>query len=168
LLARTSRSPRTHAARGGEYERHRHVGGVFGQHARRVGHGDAALARGIEIDVIDAGAEGGDQLQTRAGLAQHPAVDAVGHGGHQHVGGLYRVDQLGGGKRRILDIEAGLEQLHEPRLDRVGQPPGDDHQRLFLGARGHMCPIAIPLPTCPAERSPSARKARLFKCLSSI
>jgi hypothetical protein len=32
------------------------------------------------------GAERGDQLQARSGLRQHAAVDAVGHGGHQHVG----------------------------------------------------------------------------------
>jgi hypothetical protein len=49
--------------RHGQDQRHRHVGGVFGQHARRVGHGDAALDRGGDVDVVDAVAEVGDQLE---------------------------------------------------------------------------------------------------------
>ena len=46
-----------------EDQRHGHVGGVLGEDARRVGHGDAALQRGRHVDVVDAVAEIGDQLQ---------------------------------------------------------------------------------------------------------
>ena len=35
-------------------------------------------------------------------------------------------------QRLVVGIQPGVEQLHQPRLDRVGQLPGDDHQRLFL------------------------------------
>ena len=33
-------------------------------------------------------------LSCGSGLAQYAAVDAVGHRGHEHVGGLHRLDQL--------------------------------------------------------------------------
>ena len=75
-----------HPPRRRQHQCHRHVGGVFGQHARRIGDCDAALAGRVEVDMVDAGAERGDQLQSRPGLRQHAAVDAVGDGGHQHVG----------------------------------------------------------------------------------
>ena len=80
--------------RHGEDQRHGHVGGVLGEHARRVGDEDAAVPRRLEVDIVDAGAELGDQLELRAGLAQSAPVDAVGDGRHQHVGGLDRLDQL--------------------------------------------------------------------------
>ena len=61
------------AARHGEDQRHRDVGGVVGQDARRVGHRDAAGARRFKIDIVDAGAEIGDQLQLFAGARQNAA-----------------------------------------------------------------------------------------------
>ena len=131
-----------HAARGGQHQRHRHVGGVLGQHARGIGDRDAAGFREIQVDVIDAGAERSDELQPGTGLAQHAAVDAIGDGRHQNVGGLYRLHELGGRERRVIDVETGIEQLHEPGFDRLGEFPGDDHQRLLLGAGRHICPIS--------------------------
>ena len=115
--------------RHGEDQRHGHVGGVLGEHARRIGDDDAAVARGLEVDIVDAGAELGDQLQVRPGLAQHAAVDAVGHGRHQHVGGLGRLDQLLARERPVIEIEACVEQLAQPRLNDVGKLAGDDNDR---------------------------------------
>ena len=100
---------RAHAARRGQHQRHRHVGCVLGQHARRVGDGDAAMARGVEIDMVDAGAERGDQLELRTGLAQHAAVDAVGDGRHQYVRGLHRLDELRGIERLVVGVQPGVE-----------------------------------------------------------
>ncbi len=112
-------------------QRHGHVGGVLGQHARRVGDADGALAGGGEVDVIDAGAERGDELQPRPGGGDPRGIDAVGDRRHQHVGLLHRRGELGLAQRRILEIEPHVEQLHHPRLDRVGQLAGDHDQDLL-------------------------------------
>ena len=81
-------------ARHRQDQRHGHVGGVLGEHAGRVGDGDAALHGGGDVDIVDAVAEIGDQLELLAGLAEHRGVDAVGDGRHQHVGGLHRLGEL--------------------------------------------------------------------------
>jgi hypothetical protein len=41
---------------------HGHIGGVFGQHAGRIGHRDAALHRRRHVDIIDTVAEIGDEF----------------------------------------------------------------------------------------------------------
>ena len=81
-------------ARHRQDQRHGHVGGVLGQNARRVGDGNAALNGGGDVDIVDAIAEIGDQLELLAGLAEHRGVDAVGDGRHQHVGDLHRFGEL--------------------------------------------------------------------------
>jgi hypothetical protein len=127
-----------HAPGRRQHQRHRHVGGVLGEHTRRVGDDDAALARSVEVDVVDAGAERGDQLQLGPGLGEHAAVDLVRHRRHQDVGALGRVDQLGRAQRLVVGIEPGVEQLHEPGFDGVGKLARHDHQRLFLGTGRHV------------------------------
>ena len=111
-------------------QRHGHVGGVLGEDARRVGHGDAALDRGGDVDVVDAVAEIRDQLEPVAGLAQHGVVDAVGDGRHQHVGGLDRLDQLRLRHRLVVGVELRVEQLAHADLDRVRQLARDHDERL--------------------------------------
>ena len=123
-------------ARHGQDQRHGHVGGVLGQHAGRIGDDDAAYARGIEVDVVDAVAEIGDQLELRAGLGDQRAVDAVGDGGHQHVRRLDRLGELGLAQRLVVDVEARVEQLAHARLDCLRQLARDDHQG-FLGGGRH-------------------------------
>ncbi len=71
----------------------------------RVGDGDAALPGGRQIDMVDAGAEGGDEAQIVAGLRKDPGIDPVGHGGHQDVGDLHRLDQLGLGQRMVVEVQ---------------------------------------------------------------
>ena len=50
---------------------------------------------GGDVDIVDAVAEIGDQLELLAGLAEHRGVDPVGDGRHQHVGGLHRLGEFG-------------------------------------------------------------------------
>ena len=121
------------APRHGEDQRHGHVGGVFGEHAGRVGDGDAALHGGGDVDIVDAVAEIGDQLQPLARLAEHRAVDVIGHRRHDDVGGLGGGDQLGMAHRLVVGIEPGVEQFAHAHFDAVRQPPGDHDKRLFAG-----------------------------------
>ena len=118
-------------ARHRQHQRHGHVGGVLGEHARRVGDGDPALHGGGDVDIVDAVAEIGDQLELLARLREHRGVDAVGDGRHQHVGGFYRFGQLGLRHRLVVGIEPGVEKFPHAQLDVVGQLAGDDDQRLF-------------------------------------
>ena len=132
--------------RHGEDQRHGHVGGVLGQHAGRVGDDDAAVARRLEVDIVDAGAELSDQLQVRAGLAQHGTVDAVGDGRHQHIGGLGRLDQLLARERLVFEIEARVEQLAQPRLNDIGKLARDDNDRSIShkGPARIECGVGVP------------------------
>ena len=124
--------PLDQPARHGEDQRHRHVGGVLGQHARRVGDGYAARQGLLDVDMVEAVREAGDQLQLLARLGEDGAVDAVGDGRHQHVGHFHCLDQLGRRHRPVVDVELSVEQFAHARLDRVGQPARDDDQRLLL------------------------------------
>ena len=76
-------------------------------------------------------------LRFGAGLLEHRGVDAVGHGRHQHVGGLQRLGELGLAHRLVVEIEAGVEQLAHAGFDAVGQLARDDDQG-FFGLR-HAC-----------------------------
>ncbi len=51
----------------------------------------------VDVDIVDAVAEIGDQLELVAGLAEHRGVDAVGDGRHQHVGDLGGLGKLAPG-----------------------------------------------------------------------
>ena len=76
---------------------------------------------GGDVDVVDAGAEVGDQLQLLAGRGDDAGVDAVGDGRHQHVGARHRRGQARRRQRRVVEIELGVEQLAHPRLHRIGE-----------------------------------------------
>jgi hypothetical protein len=117
-----------------EDQRHGHVGGVLGQHAWRVGHGDAARDRGLDVDVVDAVAEVGDQLEVRASLLEGGGVNSIGHRWNQDIGGLQRRGDLGLAHRLIVDVQPRFEQLAHAGFDAVRQLPRDDHQG-FLGFR---------------------------------
>ena len=122
-------------ARHREDQGHRHVCRVLGQHARRVGHQDAALPRCGEVDVIDAGPEVRDQLQVGAGLADDGAVDRVRHRRNEHVGVRHHPRQGLAVERPIILIESGVEKLHHARFDLPGETPR--HHYLELPARPH-------------------------------
>ena len=65
------------------------------------------------------------------GFAEHRGIDAVRHRGHQHVGALHRLGQIGLAHGLVVEIEARIEQLAHAGLDDVRQLAGDDHQELF-------------------------------------
>ncbi len=119
-------------ARHRENQRHGHVGGVFGQNFRRIGHGDAARMRRRDVDIVDAVAEIGDHAQLAVGMLEHLLVDHVGDGRHQHIGRARGFGKLLRCHRRIVEIQPRIEQLAHPDLDRVRQLAGDDDERLFL------------------------------------
>ena len=116
-------------------QRHGHVGGVLGENARRIGHGDAALNCGRHIDVVDAIAEIGDQFQFLAGLAEHRAVDVVGHRRHDDVGDLSGRQQVGMAHRLVVGVQARVEQFAHAHLYAVRQLAGHHNKRLL--ARRH-------------------------------
>ena len=107
----------------------------------RVRHQDATVASGIEIDVVDAGAEVGDEPEARAGLRQHRAIDAVGDRRHQDVGGFDGLDELSLSQRFVFDIQARIEKLAHPSFDDVRKLACDDDNRFLLGGR-HSLPVA--------------------------
>jgi hypothetical protein len=82
------------AARHGEDQRHRHVGGVLGQHARRVGHRDAALEVAASTSILSTPLPKLAISFSVGRPGEHRRVDPVGHGRHQHVGRLDRLGQL--------------------------------------------------------------------------
>ena len=53
---------------------------VFCEDARRVGHNDATVARGFEVDIVDAGSIIGDELQLRPRERKKRLVNPVGYG----------------------------------------------------------------------------------------
>jgi hypothetical protein len=118
------------AARHSQDQRHGHVCRVIGQHARRVGDGDAALDGALHVDIVHTGAELGDQAELLSRPREEAAVDMVGHGRHQHVGGLHRLGQFFLREGVIVLIEAGVEQLLHPQLYRSWQFAGDDDLQL--------------------------------------
>lgn len=87
------------------------VGRVFGQHAWRVGDGDTPRQGGFNVDIVDAGAELGDQLQLRTGLCQQAAVDPVGDGWHQNVGLAHGGGQLRRAHGIVGRVEPDIEQF---------------------------------------------------------
>ncbi len=117
------------AARHGEDQRHGDIGSIVGQHARRVGHGDAALHGAGDINVVHPGPELGDQAQLLAGPGHQAPVDPVGHRRHQHVGGLHRLGELFGRQRDVCLVQSGVEQFFHPQFHRRRQLAGyDDFQ----------------------------------------
>ncbi|MGY4354883.1 hypothetical protein ACVW0J_001376 [Bradyrhizobium sp. i1.7.7] len=121
-----------HPARHRQDQRHGHVGGVFGQNFWCVGDGDAAGMRGLDVDVVDAVAEIGDQAELAVGLVDDVGGDVVGDGRNQHVGGARGLGDLLGRHRCVLEIDPRVEQLAHPGLDRVRQLARHHHEGLFL------------------------------------
>ena len=91
------------------------------------------LARGRDVDIVHPGAEIGDQLQVRAGLGDQAGIDMVGDGGNQHSAVAMASASCAPGHGRVVQVQAGVEQLAHPRFHLFRQLAGDDHQGL-LGA----------------------------------
>ena len=111
----------------GHDQRHHHVGGVLGHHAGGVRHQNAALPGGGDVDMVDARAVIGDQLQLFAGLRDQPGVDVVGDGRHQHIGARHGGGQLVAAHLGVGVAQLDVEQFLHPRLHRLGQASRDDN-----------------------------------------
>ena len=74
--------------------------------------------RRVDVDIVDAGAEIGDQLELRRRPGETPRVSmrsvTVGTSTSAVLDGL---DQLGLAHRLVVGVEARVEQLAHPRFD---------------------------------------------------
>jgi hypothetical protein len=109
------REPLGDAAGDRKDQRHRHVGGVLGHHARRVRDEDATLAGAGHVDMVHPGAVVGDELQLFARLRQQIGVDLLGQAGDEHVGPPHR-----GGKLLARHPAVGIAQFHVEKLPHPG------------------------------------------------
>jgi len=121
----------------------------FGEDARRIGDGDAAPQRRGDVDIVDAIAEIGDELQPLAGLGDQMGVDAVGDRRHQHIGRAHGFSQLGLRHRRVGFIEPHIEQFAHARFDLFGKLAGDDDERLRFAHGNPDPPSAGGAPKAP-------------------
>jgi hypothetical protein len=134
--ARRKRSPLPQPPRGHEDERHRDVGGVVGEHARRVGDREAVRARRVEVHVVHADAEVRQQARPQPAarrLREHGGVQPVGDGAQHRVGAGQRLDQRVGVGRAVLGGQPQVVGGGEAGLDLGGEAAGhgDDgaHER---------------------------------------
>jgi len=125
------RQPLGDAAGDSENQRHGHVGGVVGQHAGRVRHQNAALARRGHINVIDPRPVIGDQPHPLARLRQQARVDAVVQRRHQHIGFAQRRGQLVARHWRVVIPQADIEQFAQAGFHHLGQPSRNDNTQTF-------------------------------------
>ena len=103
---------------------------VLCQHAGGVGHGDGAGVGAGNIDIINAIAEIGDQLEALSCLRNHMCVDPVGDGGHQDIRHFDRFDHLGLGHWLVMLIEPGVKELAHARFHSIGKLAGYNNDRL--------------------------------------
>jgi len=113
-------------------QRHRHVGRVLGEDARRVRHRDAARQRDLHVDIVDAVAEIGDELEVGPNLREYGGVDLVGDGRDEHVGALHRLHELALGHRLVVEVEARVEELAHAGLDHPGEAARHHDERSLL------------------------------------
>ena len=121
------------AAGGGQNKGHGHIGGVFGQNAGRIGHGNAARIGGGDIDIIDPGPEIGDQLERGSGARQKTRINPIGNGRDQHLGALKRVKELVLPHRLVGQVQLGVEQFTHTGLHRIGEFACNNDFRLADG-----------------------------------
>ena len=124
----------------------------------RIGDRDAAGECGRHVDMIDAVAEIGDELEIGPGFCQQIGVDLIRQGRHQNVRVRQRSGKLLRGELPVFQIEPGVEQLAHPGLDDVRQAAGHDddgsllHASLFpSGLPGSLLDIAPRPPAGPSR-----------------
>ena len=124
------------AAGDGDDQRHRHVRGVLGQHAGRVGDDDAARARRLQVDMVHTRAEIGDQLQPFACVSDQVGIDVVGDGRDQHIAIGHRSFKRGAVHLLVHAVQRCVEQLGHARHYGIGQLARYDH--LGVGHPGQL------------------------------
>ena len=92
-------------ARQRQHQQHRHVGGVFGQDRRRVGHGQARRIGGLDVDIVETVAELRDEFDALGQAGNQVRIDPVGDRRDQHVAAGERRQSAcrrGRGRRSLL------------------------------------------------------------------
>ncbi len=104
-------------SRGREHQADGEIGDLGGQYAGRVGDGNAALARGGEIDAVGADAEQGDHLELWQRHDQGTVGAPVGLGGDPaHARAQLGRQRLG---RRLIEVAGDREAPGELVIGRV-------------------------------------------------
>ncbi|MNE24260.1 hypothetical protein D3C80_1175450 [compost metagenome] len=103
---------------------HGQVRRVLGQDAGGVGDDDTPAHGGVDIDMVHAGPEVGDHFQLLARPGDQVPVQMVGDGRHQDVGALQGGRQIVARHGAVGQIQLGVEQFAQARLDGVRQAPG--------------------------------------------
>ena len=86
-----------------------------------------------QVDMVDPGAERGNQLQLVAGRVDQVGIDPVGNGWNENIGLLDDSAQLFVRHRHIGLVQPCIEQLPHPRFRGVGQLSGQKDDGLILG-----------------------------------
>jgi hypothetical protein len=146
VLARAAARPRAlrrqhlcalhQASRQRQHQHHRHVGGVLGQHRRRVGHRQPRRVGRLDVDIVKTVAELRDQFHAPGQPRDELRVQPVGDRTHQHAAALERHHQIIRWNSRVRRIEARLEQRRHPVFHRFGQAPRDEDFRFVAAQEG--------------------------------
>ena len=130
--------PFAQAARHGQDQHHGEVRRIVGKNARRIGDDDFARTCGSQVDMFDPRAEIGDQAQPLARFFQHLGIDAVRHGGDDHIGIAHGGDQFVAGESAVLRVQDHVEQFAHPLFDGGQQTAG--HVYPGLARKAAACP----------------------------
>ena len=94
-----------------------------------------ARERRLHVDVVDAVAEIGDELEVRARPAPRmPASISSVTVGTSTSAVATASASSSARERLVLEVEARVEQLAHAGLDHVGQAAGDDDDRVFFSS----------------------------------
>ena len=117
-----------------QHQGHGDVGRRVGEHPGGVGHDDAALGAGRDVDVVVAHDDVGDDPQPRPGRVEQLGVDPVDQHGDERIGARDRGEQLLA-RHGVGDVAVGhlVARRGEPRRPVTGQLGGDEH-----AGHGHM------------------------------
>ena len=137
----------------GENQRHGHVRRVLGEDPGRVGDGDASFRGRVDVDVVDAVAEVGDELHLLARRPDDLGVDPVGNRRHQHIGRLQGLHQLRTAHWPVGVVQARVEQFAHARFDHVRKLARHDDRRLLAA---HQC-------LSPRDAGPGAGACKFTK-----
>ena len=115
------------SAGSGKGQREGELGGRIGEDVRGVGGDDAALAAGVEVDVVVADREIADHPQPRSGGVEKLGADRDGRIGDDRLGALRQLGNPLGSRAEpsLADLAAGGDPIGAGRRD----PAGDEGDR---------------------------------------
>ena len=155
------------AARDGEQQRPGEVGGGFVEHAGRVAGGDFVARAGVEIDIVEADGDIGDDAQIRRGGEQF-VVDFFREQADQRVFVRDAPQKFGARRAFGRGPEFGVEKFGEPLArsfkERVrGQEFGFAHARASSDSEpGRVAYLRASAEAFASRNACCARRRRLF------